>query len=66
MIYDTKNGLGWADPHGWQVFFGTKTDDIDLKLTEYNHIVQAILDRNLQPVLISMEFLHAPFYRLEH
>lgn len=66
MIYNEKNGLGWTDPHGWQVFFGIKTEDIDMKLVEYNHIVEAILERNLQPVLISMEFLHAPFYRLEH
>jgi len=66
MLYDAENGLGWTDPHGWQVYFGTRTEDIDMKLLEYSHIVKAILDRNLQPSLISMEFLHAPFYRLEH
>jgi hypothetical protein len=66
MLYDSKNGLGWTDPHSWQVYFGTRTEDIDMKLLEYTYIVDAILDRNLQPVLISMEFLHAPFYRLEH
>jgi hypothetical protein len=66
MLFSKENGLGWNDPNGWQVFFGNNTEDIDLKLIEYSHIVQAILDRNLQPVLISMEFLHAPFYRLEH
>lgn len=65
MLYDVKNGLGWTDPHGWQVYFGTRTNDFDMKLLEYSHIVDAILDKNLQPVLISMEFLHAPFYRLE-
>ena len=66
MLFSSENGLGWTDPNGWQVFFGSSTEDIDLKLIEYSHIVKAILDRNLQPVLISMEFLHAPFYRLEH
>ncbi len=65
MLYDGEKGLGWTDPHGWQVYFGTRTEDIDMKLVEYAHIVDAILDKNLQPVLISMEFLHAPFYRLE-
>jgi hypothetical protein len=65
MLFDAENGLGWTDPHGWQVYFGTRTEDIDMKLIEYSHIVDAILDKNLQPVLISMEFLHAPFYRLE-
>lgn len=66
MLYSPKNGLGWVDPHGWQVFFGDNDKDIDMKLLEYTKIVEAILDRNLQPVLISMEFLHAPYYRLEH
>ena len=63
--FNGEKGFGWTDPHGWQVYFGTSTDDIDMKLVEYAHIVDAILDKNLQPVLISMEFLHAPFYRLE-
>ena len=65
LLYDEHNGLGWTDPHGWQVYFGIKNDDIDMKLIEYESIVNAMLDKNLQPVLISMEFLHAPFYRLE-
>ena len=65
LLYDEHNGLGWTDPHGWQVYFGIKNEDIDMKLIEYENIVNAILDKNLQPVLISMEFLHAPFYRLE-
>ena len=65
MLYNTENGLGWTDPHGWLVYFGTRTEDIDMKLIEYSHIVDAILEKNLQPVLISMEFLHAPYYRLE-
>lgn len=66
MLYDIEKGLGWTDPHGWLVYFGTRTDDIDMKLIEYHYIVDAILEKNLQPVLISMEFLHAPYYRLEH
>ena len=65
MLYDEENGLGWVDPHGWQVYFGDDDENIDMKLLEYAKIVETILDRNLQPVLISMEFLHAPYYRLE-
>lgn len=65
MLYDEENGLGWVDPHGWQVYFGDDDKNIDMKLLEYAKIVETILDRNLQPVLISMEFLHAPYYRLE-
>lgn len=65
LLYDPENGLGWMDPHGWQVYFGTNTEEIEVKLAEYDKIVQTILDKNLQPVLISLEFLHAPYYRLE-
>ena len=65
MLYNEENGLGWMDPHGWQVYFGDDDENIDMKLLEYARIVETILDRNLQPVLISMEFLHAPYYRLE-
>jgi len=65
MLYKAENGLGWVDPNGWQVFFGEDAEDIDMKLLEYAKIVEVILDRNLQPILISMEFLHAPYYRLE-
>ena len=65
MLYDEENGLGWVDPHGWQVYFGDDDENIDMKLMEYSKIVETILDRNLQPALISMEFLHAPYYRLE-
>jgi len=65
MLYNEENGLGWIDPHGWQVYFGDDDASIDMKLMEYTKIVETILDRNLQPVLISMEFLHAPYYRLE-
>jgi hypothetical protein len=65
MLYNKENGLGWLDPHGWQVYFGDDDENIDMKLLEYAKIVETILDRNLQPILISMEFLHAPYYRLE-
>ncbi len=66
MTYDTVHGLGWTDPtHGWQIYLGTQPEEIAEKLNIYNHAVKALLDKNLQPSLISLEFLHAPYYRLE-
>lgn len=65
LLYDRESGLGWTDPHGWKVYFGTDLEQIDLKLVEYDRIVQAILDKNLQPTMISLEFLRAPYYRME-
>ncbi|MBP7031308.1 MAG: FtsQ-type POTRA domain-containing protein [Anaerolineaceae bacterium] len=66
LLYSAENGLGWTDPNGWQVFLGTDPEDIDMKLAEYQVIVADLLERNLQPVLINLEYLHAPYYRLEH
>jgi len=65
LLYDPENGLGWTDAQGWQVYLGTDVSQIDVKLAEYQNIVTALLERNLQPVLISVEYIHAPYYRLE-
>ena len=65
LLHDPGTGLGWNDPNGWQVYFGSDSEKIDKKLAEYETIVDSILAQNLHPVMISMEFLHAPYYRLE-
>lgn len=66
MQYDPNFGLGWQDPQGWLVFFGKNTSEINTKLLEYQTIIAALQARNITPALISLENLHAPFYRLEH
>jgi cell division protein FtsQ len=65
LQYDPQFGLGWQDPNGWLVYFGKDTSEIDLKLAEYQTIIAELRADNLTPSLISLEFLHAPFYRLE-
>lgn len=65
VVYDPQYGLGWNDPAGWQVFFGSDTNDIQIKLAQYQAIVEQIKQQGLQPQLISVEFPYAPFYRLE-
>lgn len=65
LQYDPQFGLGWRDPNGWMVYFGKDITNIDLKLAEYQTIIAELREDNLTPALISLEFLHAPFYRLE-
>jgi hypothetical protein len=36
IIYDPKFGFGWNDPHGWQAYFGTSSDDVELKMRVYD------------------------------
>ncbi|MCB2210085.1 FtsQ-type POTRA domain-containing protein [bacterium] len=65
LQYDPQFGLGWRDPAGWLVYFGKDISNIDLKLAEYQTILAELSEQNLTPSLISLEFLYAPFYRLE-
>ena len=65
LQYDPQFGLGWRDPSGWLVYFGQDTNNIEIKLAEYQTIVQEISKQNINPTLISLEFLHAPYYRVE-
>jgi hypothetical protein len=65
LQYDPQFGLGWRDPNGWLVYFGRKTSNLDIKLAEYEAIITALQEDNITPALISIEFLRAPFMRLE-
>lgn len=65
LVYSAERGFGWADPRGWQVYFGGKLQDVDQKLVVYQAIVNELTARGIQPALISVEYLHAPYYRME-
>ena len=65
LQFDAQFGLGWQDPRGWMVYFGNDTSEIDVKLAEYETIITKLNQENLSPSLISLEFLHSPFYRME-
>lgn len=65
LQFDPQFGLGWQDPNGWLVYFGQDTTNIDVKLAEYQTIIEALDQQNITPAVISLEFLHAPYYRLE-
>ena len=65
LQFDPQFGLGWRDPIGWLVYFGRDTHNIDVKLSQYQTIIGALEKQNITPALISLEFLHAPYYRLE-
>ena len=63
MIYDPQYGMGWQDPRGWTVYFGQNTQDIPMKLVVYQAIVDTLTRQGVQPSLISVEYLNAPFYK---
>jgi hypothetical protein len=65
LVYDSAHGLGWNDPNGWEVFFGSEDQDMDMKLTVYQALVDRLQSEGIQPALISVEYVHAPYYRME-
>jgi len=65
LVYDSEHGLGWNDPLGWEVFFGPEDNDMDMKLVVYQALVERLQSEGIQPALISVEFVHAPYYRME-
>jgi cell division protein FtsQ len=65
LVYSSERGLGWKDPRGWQVFFGKDTQDMAAKLSIYQAIVKSLKKDDIKPAVISVEYLYAPYYRLE-
>ena len=64
LLYETVRGIGWRDPRGWNVFIGSKLEDINDKMLMYETIIRELDKQEIQPSLVSVEFLHAPYYRL--
>jgi cell division protein FtsQ len=66
LIYDETHGLGWRDlDKNWKVYFGHKPDQMQSRLSIYESVVDLFVGKSIRPVLISIEYIHAPYYRLE-
>ncbi len=64
LLFTVDHGFAWEDPGGWMVYFGD-ANDIEMKLRVYHSILRH-LDRNEEtPNLVSVEWVDAPYYRLE-
>ena len=64
LVYDPDHGLGWRDSQGWEVYFGD-VSDIGIKLRIYEALVDKFAAEGLNPVLVSVEHMHSPYYRME-
>jgi hypothetical protein len=64
LIYEAKHGLGWKDSRGWQVYFGD-VQDINMKLNLYQAILKKLKEEDVVPSMISVQFVHSPYYRVE-
>ena len=63
LLYDAARGFGWRDPGGWDVYFGD-AQDMAMKLDVYQAIINRLDDKEeTLPSLVSVENVHAPYYR---
>lgn len=64
VLYDESFGLGWIDPRGWKVYFGTSGSDMELKVRVYESMVASLTERGIKPAMINVTYPTAPYYRL--
>jgi len=64
LIFDPEHGIGWIDRRDWSVFLGDE-NDIETKLSMYGVMLEHIKAADVRPTLISVEYIQAPYYRLE-
>lgn len=65
LVYDPISGMGWRDPGGWEVYFGTDLTNMDLKQVEYQTILARLMETGVSPAMISVEHIDAPYFRME-
>jgi len=64
LVYDPMHGLGWKDPNGWDVYFGD-IRNMDVKSKIYQALVGQFEKDGIKPALVSVEYVHTPYYRME-
>lgn len=63
LVYTTQHGLGWQEQDGRYVYFGNE-DEIIMKYAVYESMLKNLKAEKIQPAYISVEHVHAPYYRL--
>ncbi len=65
LVYSNGSGLGWVDAAGWDVYIGTDLTNFDQKIALYKSAIEQLNGQGITPAVISVEYLDAPYYRLE-
>ncbi len=66
ISYNPSDGFGWHDNReNCNVYFGHRLNNLDQKLLLYETIKTYLSENGLNPGLISVAYIKAPFYRLE-
>jgi hypothetical protein len=62
LHYDAVHGLSYQDGRNWRGYFGVGAE-MAQKLAVYETLVDNLLSRGIQPMVISVEDLKTPYYR---
>lgn len=65
ILYNKDHGVGWIDNEGWNVYVGFDMNQLDEKLLVYQKMIERLKLTGISPKLISVEYVSAPYYRLE-
>ena len=65
LMYSKEHGFGWQTTQGWTTYFGTDLENMNMKLAIVYAIEQNLVLNNIEATLISVEYLHAPYFREE-
>ncbi|UCH61016.1 MAG: FtsQ-type POTRA domain-containing protein [Anaerolineales bacterium] len=64
LAYDAQHGLGWKDPNGWDVYFG-EISNMGVKLNIYQAMLKKLDQEDIRPAMVSVEYVHSPYFRVE-
>jgi hypothetical protein len=64
LVYDSHYGLGWIDPRGWQVFFGSSSREMAARLSVYQAMLGLFQQKGIVPAFVNVQFPTAPYYRM--
>ena len=65
LVYSRRYGLGWQAPEGWRVFVGRELTQMNRRMALYQAIAQWLKSQGVQPALVNVASLRAPYYRME-
>jgi cell division septal protein FtsQ len=65
LVYSSKDGLGWTDKEGWNVYVGLDMNNMQTRLLIYNTIIKELTKGGIKPALVSVQNPNTPYYRLE-
>ncbi len=62
LYYDPQHGLSYQDGRGWRGYFGVGAD-MPQKLAVYERLIDDLVKQGINPQVISVESLRAPYYK---